>query len=58
MSQLSNPDALNAILARFEDAIAKATATRTQSAMEQVGSARDDLRNAIEAVRIGGRIAE
>ena len=58
MTNLSNSDALNALIAAYEGAVADLANTRTQSALEAMNAARTQLLVGIETVRIGGRIAE
>jgi len=58
MSQLSNRDAVIALLARVEDAVINLDQTRTQTALGAYQSAKELLLDAIETVMVGGRIAE
>lgn len=58
MSQLSNRDAILAILADVERAVVVLDKTRTQNALGAYQSAKECLLEAIEAVHLGMRIAE
>lgn len=58
MSQISNREAVLAMLARVEEAVVELEKTRAQQALEAYSSAKELLLDAFETVALGGRLAE